>query len=168
MVRMRLFTLCWGEPYVSWFEHALIASLAWPDNLAAIRAHVSEHNIYTRDDDRERLRSVAERLGVPIQFHPFAMRNSSGETLQPALLDHLRNCGQVGEAAFIAPPDTIFGEGSISAICQIGSMANVCVAVKEPAIVDPAVPVVIETVDPPALSETALTPLKLTTLPESL
>jgi len=66
---------------------------------------------------------------VPIQFHPFGMNNSSGETLQPCLLDHIRNCQQQGVAAFIAPPDTIFGEGTIPVMCAIGHARAVCVAV---------------------------------------
>jgi hypothetical protein len=128
-MKMRLFTLCWGEPYCSWFEDALAASLLWPSNNASVREHSQEWNIYTRDQDRDRLRATAERIGVPIQFHPFAVNNSSGETLQPALFDHMRNCLQDASAAFIAPPDTIFGEGSVAAICEVGRSPGICVAV---------------------------------------
>lgn len=126
---MRLFTLCWGEPYFTWLEHALLKSLLWPLNHAAVLAHGTEWNIYTRDGDREKLAPIVERLGLPIQFHSFSMNNSSGESLQPALLDHLRNCLQTGRAAFVAPPDTVFGEGSVAAICAIGAVPGTCVAV---------------------------------------
>src|SRR5258708_8059247 len=128
-MKMRLFTLCWGEPYCTWFADALVACLCWPDNLAALRAHAAEWNIYPHDADRDRLRGIAERIGVPIQFHPFMMNNSSGETLQPCLFDHMRNCLQDGSAMFIAPPDTIFGNGSVAAICEIGRLPGLCVAV---------------------------------------
>lgn len=128
-MKMRLFSLVWGEPYSTWFEQALVASLLWPKNIEAIRAHATEINIYTRDQDRERLRSIAEELGVPLQFHPFEFRQSSGETLQPALLDHMRNCQQTGVAMFMAPPDTIFADGAIPAICEVGQARDVCVAV---------------------------------------
>lgn len=128
-MKMRLFTLCYGEPYCTWFENALVASLAWSGNIGVIRERAAEWNIYTRDSDRERLRAIAEPLGVPIQFHPFGMQNSSGETLQPCLFDHMRNCHQDGSAMFIAPPDTIFGNGSVSAICEIGRLPGLCVAV---------------------------------------
>ena len=128
-MKMRLFSLVWGEPYVTWFERALIRSLMWPSNHDAIMRYGVEHNIYTRDGDRERLRAIAERVGIPLQFHPFDMKNSSGETLQPALIDHVRNCFLTGNAAFIAPPDTIFGDGTIDAICKVGEPRGVCVAV---------------------------------------
>lgn len=128
-MKARLFSLVWGEPYVSWFESALVESLCWSKNLEAVRRWAVEFNIYTRDQDRDRLRSIAERVGVPIQFHPFAINNSSGESLQPALLDHMRNCQQDGSAMFIAPPDTIFGNGSVDAICQVGRLPGLCVAV---------------------------------------
>ncbi len=127
-MKMRMFSMCYGEPYSTWFENALIRSLMWPRNLEAVRRWCSEFNIYTRDQDRERLRTIAERLGVPLQFHPFDTKNSSGETLQPAMLDHLRNCEQTGVAMFMAPPDTIFGEGSIEAICELGQHPGLCVA----------------------------------------
>lgn len=128
-MKMRLFSLVWGEPYCTWFENALIRSLMWPTNHEAILAHATEFNIYTRDEDRERLRPIAERLGVHVQFHPFTRNNSSGETLQPCLLDHLRNCQLENVAAFIAPPDTIFGEGTVATICEVGRLPGICVAV---------------------------------------
>ena len=128
-MKMRLFTLVWGNPYIDWFEHALCASLKWGDNLTALAEYAVEWNIYCRDAERERLRAVAEPLGVPLQFHPFDTRNSSGETLQPALLDHMRNCLQTGCAAFLAPPDTIFGSGSVAAICEVGRLPGLVVTV---------------------------------------
>lgn len=128
-MKMRLFTMAYGEPYCTWFEQALVASLCWRDNLSAIRAYAAEWNVYTRDADRERLRAIGDRLGVPMQFHPFEMRNSSGETMQPALFDHMRNCLQDGSAMFVAPPDTVFGNGSVAAICEVGRLPGLCVAV---------------------------------------
>lgn len=128
-MKMRLFTLCWGEPYCTWFEQALVKSLLWPLNFCALTEYAIEWNIYTRDQDRERLRAIAERLGIPLQFHPFNISHSSGETLQPCLLDHVRNCQMTGHAAFIAPPDTIFGDGTIGAICDVGRLPKICVAV---------------------------------------
>lgn len=128
-MKMRLFTLVFGEPYCTWFENALMRSLMWPRNLEATREFAVEHNIYTRDEDRDRLRAIAERHGIPLQFHPFTRENSSGETLQPCLLDHLRNCEMTGHAAFIAPPDTIFGDGTVATLCQVGNVPGICVAV---------------------------------------
>lgn len=128
-MKIRLFTLAWGAPYCDWFENALTKSLLWPKNLAALREHAIEWNLYTKEADREHLRAIAERVGIPLQFHPFDVKDSSGETLQPALLDHLRNCAQTGAAMLMAPPDTVFGDGSIAAICEIGKQPGVCVAV---------------------------------------
>lgn len=128
-MKLRLFTIAWNEPYLTWFEQACVRSLCWPDNLEALRAHAVEWNIYTREGDIPRLRGIAERAQIPLQFHPFDMKNSSGETLQPAMVDHMRNCLQVGAAMFVAPPDTIFGEGSVKSICAYGQMHGICVAV---------------------------------------
>lgn len=127
-MRMRVFSLVWGS-YIDWFEHALVKSLRWPRNLEALKAYADEWNIYTRPADIDRLRAIAEPLGIPLQFHPFDTKNSAGETLQPCLLDHMRNCLQTGHAMFIAPPDTIFGEGSVETICKLGSNHGVCIAV---------------------------------------
>ena len=127
-MRMRIFTLVWGS-YIDWFEQALVKSLRWPRNLAALREYASEWNLYCRQNEIDRLRAIAEPLGVPLQFHPFDVKNSPGETLQPCLLDHMRNCLQSNTAMFIAPPDTIFGEGSVEAIAKLGSNHGVCIAV---------------------------------------
>lgn len=128
-MKMRLFTLVWGKNHIAWMEQGLLRSLLWPGNHEAILKHATEWNIYTRDEDRAQLGPIAERLGVHVQFHPVNMQNSSGETMQPCLVDHLRNCQLEGQAAFIAPPDTVFGEGSVPAICAVGAVAGACVAV---------------------------------------
>ena len=126
---MRLFTLVWGEPYSTWFEHACVASLLWRRNREALKQYACEWNIYTKEQDIPRLRAIAERAEIPLQFHPFAMKNSSGETLQPCLFDHMRNCLLDGSAMFIAPPDTVFGDGTVAAICAFGALHGTCVAV---------------------------------------
>lgn len=128
-MKVRLFSIVYGEPYLTWFEQGCVASLGWTRNRAAVREYAAEWNIYSRDNERDRLRAICEPLGVPIQFHPFGTFNSTGETLQPALFDHMRNCAQTGHAMFVAPPDTVFGDGSVPAICAVGQLPNICVAV---------------------------------------
>lgn len=128
-MKLRIFTLVWGNQYLDWFERACVASLCWPKNLAALRAHTAEWNVYTTDGDIPRVRSILERTSIPIQTHPFGHRNSSGETLQPTILDHLKNCVQTGCGFFMAPPDTIFGDGSVETIATVGMQPRTCVAV---------------------------------------
>lgn len=128
-MKLRIFTLAWGNQYLDWFERACFTSLTWPRNLAALKSAAVEWNFYTNQGGIDRARSIIERSGIPCQTHPFAPNNSSGETLQPVILDHLRNCVQTGCAFFMAPPDTIFGEGSVETICTVGSQPKTCIAV---------------------------------------
>ena len=55
-MRMRIFTLVWGS-YIDWFEQALVKSLRWPRNLAALREYASEWNLYCRQNEIDRLRA---------------------------------------------------------------------------------------------------------------
>lgn len=128
-MKFRIFTLAWGNQYLDWFERACVTSLSWPKNIAALRANASEWNVYSVVSDSERIKKILEPTGIPVQVHPFVPRNSSGETLQPVILDHLKNCAQTGNAFFMAPPDTIFSEGSVEHIAAIGSAPRTCIAV---------------------------------------
>jgi hypothetical protein len=126
---MRLLTIAWGDRYVEWFERACVASLALPKNIAALHEHVAIWDIATRPEDQPRLAKIADRLDLSFQFHDCAHTLDHGPALQGGLKDVMRRCLADSTALFLAPPDTIFGDGSVEHIINAASARDICIAV---------------------------------------
>lgn len=129
-MKARLLTLVWGDRHIDWFNRACVSSLCKPKNIASLKDIVSKWDIVTRDVDVEKIGSIAARLGLEIEFHTDSdLSVQSNEALQRELFNQMRRCFEAKEAMILAPPDSIFGDGSIASICAVGSRKGVCVAV---------------------------------------
>lgn len=127
MKNIRLFTLVWGERYIDWFAKACTASLCWPKNSEAIQAHSVGWDILTREEDATRVREIASALGIPVNIRiKTDTEEAVGVTLQKAFLEQMRLCVERNESMLLCPPDTVFGDGCVSAMIAMG---DVCVAV---------------------------------------
>lgn len=126
MKKVRMFTLLWGERYIDWFERACVTSLCWPSNQWAVKQNIVGWDIVTKSADEERVRSIAERLGIPVEIRILIEDSAPvGNKLQYYLMDQMKRSLERDESMFLCPPDKIFGDGSISGILSQGS---VCVA----------------------------------------
>lgn len=129
-MKARMLTIVWGPQHLDWFERACVASLAQPRNRAAIQEHVETWAIVTQPGDVEEVERIAGRLGVPIELHTEQpLGGPSGETLQREIMAEMARCIAGGYALLMAPPDSMFGEGSIQSIFAIGEPKAICVAV---------------------------------------
>lgn len=128
-MKARLLTIVWGEKHIDWFERACLASLALPANLAALRHHCECWDIVTSPEDQARLTALALPLWLPLKFHEADFSADHGDVLQLSIIKAMERCRDDDLALFIAPPDTIFGDGSIGSICAVGQPRHTCVAV---------------------------------------
>lgn len=128
-MRIRLFSIVWGDKHIDWFERACVASLSLPKNTAALHDHVAVWDIATREGDRSALSKIAHRLDLPFQFYPAQTELDHGPALQDSLIQVMRRCLSDNTTLLLAPPDTIFGDGSIGHIINAAISKNVCIAV---------------------------------------
>lgn len=130
---VRLFSIVFNEPYLTWFEQACVRSLLWPQNAAALRQAIG-WDIWTTQVDAGRVRAAAAQLGVPLEVHDElpAASWADKEQLKPglhrALTAEMARCADKHQAFLWIAPDSVFGDGSCASIMALGAAPNVCVA----------------------------------------
>lgn len=128
---MRLFSIVFNEPYLTWFEQACVPSLMWPKNRAALE-QVAAWDLWTTPTDAERVLAIARKLGLPIEMHAglqggtWADKAKLKVSLTDALVLQIERC--VRDSFLWLAPDNVFGDGTIQSIAALGSVPGVCVA----------------------------------------
>lgn len=130
---LNILTSVWGPGHIEWMERACIRSLRWPKNNAAIKE--ATWHIFTRAEDTERVVDLASKVGVKeirIGELPAGLQGTPpqmGLILLQVLLHVMDDCLKNNRQMLMAPPDTIFSEGSIPNLIQAGRFGDTCVAV---------------------------------------
>ncbi len=126
----RLLTIVWGDRHIGWFDKACVSSLERPANLSALKDRVSQWDIVTKEEDIPRVKAISDRLGLSTVFYTDGdLSVLPNEVLQRELFSHMQRCFSNKEAMILAPPDSMFGDGSIPSIIAVGSRKGICVAV---------------------------------------
>jgi hypothetical protein len=134
--KLRIFTTVWGDNHLDWFERACVRSLSWPDNRAAIRD--ATWTLFTKEQDIQRAEALVKKTGVDnieIGVIPGNVEGNSpnmGWVLLQCLFTMMEVSVKDGSRVLMAPPDTIFSDGSIEALKVLGSTDGTCVAVPHP------------------------------------
>lgn len=134
--KLRIFTTVWGDQHLDWFERSCIRSLSWPLNSQAIRN--ATWTLFTKNQDLERAKTLALKTGVTnIEFagiSDIVEGNTPlmGKVLLECLLQMMDSSIRDGSKVLMAPPDTIFSEGTIQALLAAGAQKGTCVAVPHP------------------------------------
>ncbi len=133
MKPLHMFTSVWGQGHIEWMERALIRSLLWPSNNSVLKNAI--WHIFTRHDDVERVVNLASKVGVKeirIGELPDGLVGTPpqmGLILLQIFLHVMDECLKTNGQLLMAPPDTIFSDGSIPNIIQAGRFGDTCVAV---------------------------------------
>lgn len=135
-MKLRIFTVVWGKTHLDWFERSCIRSLSWPENRRAIKD--ATWTLFTKAADLERARDLAVKTGVEnLEFAEIldGVEGNSpmmGKVLLECLLQMMSTSINDHSKVLMAPPDTIFGEGTIPALIAAGKQKGTCVAVPHP------------------------------------
>lgn len=120
MKQLRIFTAVWNDQYLDWFEKYCLASLRYPKNAAALEG--ATWSFLTKEENIERLNKAVNESGIKIRDIEFMTlgpefdRNphAGGAFLLQGYLQEMGRCITFGAQSLTAPPDTIFGDGSIA------------------------------------------------------
>lgn len=133
---LRLFSVFWGDKHLDLFEKALVRSLSWPLNKAALEG--ATWDIWTKMEDFSAAADIAKKVGIHISLNeadPFLndletkYLNDQGVMINQMFLNSMRRCLDSKAQMLIAPPDTIFGGDSVANILQAGEQPGVVVFV---------------------------------------
>lgn len=143
MHNFQIFTMAWGSHYVQMFNRACFKSLNWPKNKAATQG--STWNIYTKREHFDEFTSIFDGAGFELRLFDIgdsvrvagcgfvkASQCDAGVILLAGLRDQIARCLHEKKKCLFAPPDTIFGDGSVPGLLGLGSIPGSCVAVAHP------------------------------------
>lgn len=159
MKPLHIFTCVWGAKHIELFENACAKSLSWPLNKAALEG--ATWNIHTRGSDNfpiEKLREQFPRLTIKTS-QISVMQNFKndgmdiGSNILNSLLLQIDECLREGSRLLIAPPDTVFAEGTVGNLLALSAEPGTCVSVAHPRVLPSCLPL------PAPLSSTELVSL---------
>lgn len=122
---LRICTLVYGERHLGWLKRTSVC-LTWPRNRKALDGAL--WRIYTTKDSEARAREILAPIGLELEVE-IVTPAGSGECLNQCLANEVRL--SVGTSLLIAPPDMIFGEGTIETMARLDG----CVTVPHPRVV---------------------------------
>ncbi len=134
-MKLNIYTAVWGEKYVNQFEHGLLWSLNQPENAKSLAN--APWYIMTKKEDMHNVADICNRKCkftkdiriVEFPTHMFTPKTECGHGLLHGIISMIIESLQQNAKLLIAPPDTVYGEGSIRNILKIGERDYTCVAV---------------------------------------
>lgn len=112
---MKIFTAVWGEPYLTWFEQGLVPTLFSPKNTKSLEK--AKWIIATQPNDVPRISKL--NIGNEVLLTTSVIE---------ALLHTMESCIKDKEPMLMAPPDTLFSDGSINTLKEYGNRPGLCAA----------------------------------------
>lgn len=134
---LRIYTAVWGK-HLDLFENTIIRSFSWPKNKRALLNENVTWSFHTRRADSVRLIQLGKRLGLEnfevTEFNrdPDTPGLDVGNVLLEQFLTEIKRCLDTNSRLLIAPPDSIFGDGTLEALFRAGNQEHICVAVAHP------------------------------------
>lgn len=139
-MNFHLYSAFYGEHYFKLFKNACFRSLSWPLNREALKG--ATWNIFTPKEYFERVEQLLEPAGFKVNLFELGPQIQiwgvgrapithcdQGIILADGLRHQIRYSIEKNSKMLMAPPDTLFGDGSIANILAIGSQPGTCVSV---------------------------------------
>lgn len=133
---VRVFTFVYGN-YFDWFERT-VASLCWPKNRAALDGAV--WSVYTNEGGQSSVERILSPAGLKVEVKTLHVEPNVGKQMATCLQAEMKACEIDGSGLLLAPPDTIFGEGSIPAIVNLGMEGHNAISVPHPRVLSDTFP----------------------------
>lgn len=127
-MKLRIFTFVYGR-YFEWFDRT-VASLMWPLNRKALDGAV--WSVYTNEGGESSVEKALSQTGLKVEISRVHVENNIGKQLSLCLQGELQKCVDTGAALFLAPPDTVFGEGTVETLVNLGSEGQNAISVPHP------------------------------------
>ncbi len=131
-MKLELLSSVWGLTHLEIFRRALLTSLSWDKNKAALNG--AKWNIFTDEEHMGYLKKLVEDTlpEVEVSIGTTSMLRRYIDITQSAVVWQVEECLKNGSRLVMAPPDTIFGNGTIHGLMQAGREKNTCVVVPHP------------------------------------
>jgi len=135
---LRIYTAVWNDRYLNLFEKTILRSFGWKKNKEALQAHKPTWSFHTTKESAAKLIPMCKKLGIEdYEVTELIPQTFDGKTdIGWCLLEHFKaeinRCLETNSKLLLAPPDSLYGDGSIENILREGNQDGVCVAVPHP------------------------------------
>lgn len=170
-MKFHLYSALYGDHYINLFKRACFKSLNWPKNQAALKG--STWNIYTKKEHFPQFEEIFKDSVFNLQFFeigesirvagcgmiPFAQCDS-GVVLLDGLRQQIYYSMKEKSKMLLAPPDTVFGDGTIPNLLKLGEGPGTCVSVAHPRVL----PGILDEIEYASATSGAISNAKLVTM----
>lgn len=124
-------TAVWGDKHVEMWRRASLKSLSFPDNKKAFLENKTTWHIFTEDKHFDYIEKhiYAFLPSVEVKLRSKKDLRRYIDPVQSAAILMIEECIRDEAKLIMAPPDTIFGNGSILGLLSAGSDRGSCVVV---------------------------------------
>lgn len=131
--RIRIWSAVWGDKHINWFQNASLKSLCWPKNAEALEG--ATWVVVTKGQDQQRILDLIQNSGLKLRGVEFIILgpeldqnpHAAGMLMNQAWQLFMSQCISYDERCFMAPPDTIVGDGSIAHLKEMGAQRDTVV-----------------------------------------
>lgn len=146
MTPLHIFTCVWGAKHIQLFKDACAHSLGWPNNRTALEGAV--WNICVRKDDnfpvdwlQEQFPHITVKARQITEHANFTNTGMDiGQNILQSLLQQIDVCLALRVRLLLAPPDTIFAEGTVVNLLALSAEPGTCVSVAHPRVLPGCLP----------------------------
>lgn len=152
---IQILTLVYGEKHVELFRRACLKSLSWPDNRQALIGatwNICTDNAYADHLKREINKAMPE---ANVSIRGTDQLRDFIDPAQSAVIWQIKECLKKKQRLLIAPPDTIFGEGTIGNLLLLGREDRTVLTVPHPRVLPSILTELEETTHNPSLATLA-------------
>lgn len=111
---MLILTVCWGKKHIDLFEKTTLKSLMFHQNKEALKG--STWNFFTDDENVQYVESLLKQTEMKYLVSSKKDLRDYIDPVQSATLKMIKACLDLKVPLLLAPPDTIFGNGSVKAM----------------------------------------------------
>lgn len=130
-MKIQALSTVWGS-YIDMFLRGTVRSLSFADNRKAMEGVV--WNLFTDECDFERIDKViaAELPETEVKYRDLSVIRDRVDYLHSALCWQIKECLKTNSRMLLLPPDSVFGDKTISNLKKIGKNPGTCVVVPHP------------------------------------
>lgn len=130
--KIRAFLACWGDKHFDWLERGALPSLAQPLNKAALDNYCT-FVVLTKPEHKDRAEFALSKSGIAIKDTEFMLLpaeeleknpHAAGHFMKQAFIMEMGRCLAFNSQILIVPPDTIWGDGSVPHLVELGKQRD--------------------------------------------
>ena len=147
---LEILSTVWGRPYLETFKQTALRSLSWDKNKASLIKEETIWNIYTDKEFVQELFDHCHDLNPKITYNIQSrevLRDYIDEN-QSAIMWQMRRSIDWGCKVLLAPPDTLFGDGTVAGLLSAAEDPGSVVVVPHPRVT----PSILDDLEPMYLS----------------